>query len=123
MASRQEAESFITGYQEILSGSRLELIPRPDNRRAMEFFGFTRETVTLELLQLTVENYSEGPLPDRDGRPGDVWIFGYELYGNHMYVKLKIGNKVLATGEAVGIAICLSWHLAEKPLRLPFKEG
>jgi len=122
MASREQAEAFITEFQSILdAGTELVFVPRTENMSAMQYFGFNVKTIKQELLQLTVEHYSDGPLPDRDDRPGHVWIFGYELYDNDMYVKLKIGLKPSSSGGVEKNPICLSWHKTDKPLPRPFR--
>lgn len=120
MTSREDAHAFISDFQMLLnSGTRLILIPRRENIDSMQYFGFNERAVTQEILQLTFENYSGGPLRDRD-RPGHVWIFGYELFKEPMYVKLKIGQEMSKEGRRIKKPICISWHIAERPLMLPY---
>jgi hypothetical protein len=56
---------------------------------------------------------SKGPEPDKD-KPGDIWIFGKEIEGKEVYIKLKIA----IVGE-VRIAKCISFHIANFPLSFP----
>ncbi len=69
-----------------------------------------------EILTLSVEDYCSGPEPDSD-KPGVIWIFGKQIEGKHVYIKLKIAE----TGK-VKIAKCLSFHLAKFPMCFPCKE-
>ena|SRR3990167_4217765 len=50
-------------------------------------------------------------------RPGDVWIFGKQIGGKEVYIKLKI-----AQGGQEKIAKCLSFHAAKYPLYFPFQD-
>ena len=65
-------------------------------------------------MTLSVENYCEGPNPDRD-RPGDIWVFGKPVGTEEIYIKLKIAQ----VGKEK-IAKCLSFHTANFPLCYPF---
>ena len=60
-------------------------------------------------------DYCKGPQPDKD-RPGDIWVFGKEIAGSEVYIKLKI-----AQAGTHKIAKCISFHAAEYPLGCPYK--
>ena len=77
--------------------------------------GLTRKTVELEILSLSVVDYSSGPKADRD-RAGEVWIFGKAINEHEIYIKLKIVEI-----EETKIAKCISFHEAEFSLTYPFK--
>jgi hypothetical protein len=68
------------------------------------------------ILNLECKNYVQGPLADDQGLPGEVWIFGCEVNGREIYVKLKI---VEARGEKY--AKCLSFHPSQYSLHYPLK--
>ena len=68
-------------------------------------------------MNLTVDDYCEGPEPDKD-RPGEVWLFGKRISGKEVYIKLKIAQ----VGKEP-IAKCLSFHPAKHPLCFPFGPG
>ena len=48
-------------------------------------------------------------------KPGYYWVFGKQIDGVEVYIKLKIAG--LAGAER---AVCLSFHKAERPLSYPF---
>lgn len=70
----------------------------------------------MKLMTLSVADYCEGPKPDKD-RPGDVWVFGKQIGGKEVYIKLKI-----AQVRQEKIAKCLSFHAAKYPLGFPFRD-
>jgi len=88
---------------------------------ALADLGLTKNNLKEKILALSVEDYCGGPEPDRD-RAGDVWIFGKQIFGREIYIKLKI-----AWVGKEKIAKCLSFHPASYPLCFPYrgeeKEG
>lgn len=115
--TKQEIISFLTEFQTIASVTGVILIPRTKTIQCLFTLRMTREEALDEILNLTYQEYSSGPEADSDPTyGGDVWIFGKQIGGNLVYIKLKIdvvaGNKV---------AKCLSFHCAEYPLHFPFR--
>lgn len=58
-------------------------------------------------------NYVEGPVPDTLYKGPSLWVFGREIKGREIYIKVTIGPP---NAEA----ICISFHHAEFPLKHPF---
>lgn len=67
------------------------------------------------LEELTVPDYSRGPLPDRLHQGPDMWVFGKTIKGHEVYIKITLG----APGASV---ICISFHFAEHPMNYPLKN-
>jgi hypothetical protein len=67
------------------------------------------------LLNLKVEDFAEGPLEDTLYKGSDLWVFGKEIKKNEIYIKISIGY-----GES-GV-LCISFHIAERPMSYPFKR-
>jgi len=67
------------------------------------------------LKDLKPEDYCSGPNPDRDvpDRP-DYYEFGIIVNGQEVYIKLSLG----LTNKPVD---CISFHLAEWPMKYPLK--
>jgi len=78
--------------------------------------GITAKIRKEEILSLSVENYHQGPEPDRD-KPGEIWIFGKKVNDKEVYIKLKI-----AQVDGVKIAKCLSFHPNEFSMSYPYSE-
>ncbi|HZV69294.1 MAG TPA: hypothetical protein VFG10_07115 [Saprospiraceae bacterium] len=68
------------------------------------------------LKDLTSDNYYSGPNPDRDvpGKP-DYYEFGLVINNKNVYIKLSPG----LSGKMVD---CISFHVAEWPLKFPLKS-
>lgn len=60
-------------------------------------------------------DYSEGPLKENFyGGKQEMWVFGKEVKKKEVYIKItlgKIGND----------AVCISFHIAEHPMKYPFR--
>ncbi len=98
----------------------------------MEVFGIVfmdsrlKNTQTLATLELTpaqrkkiiadlkLEDYTEGPIEDKQFIGGDLWVFGKMIKQQEVYIKIAIGGSNKQT-------ICISFHLSEYPMTLPFK--
>ncbi len=76
----------------------------------------TEEDIRNEVLSLSVIDYCSGPLKDPTIR-GDVWIFGKNIRGKEVYIKLKLWGD--QHGQEVRV---LSFHTAEAPLSYYFKH-
>jgi len=108
---------FLKEFKKIaVTGRGLDIIPRRHTMEALAELGMTKKNLKEEILNLSVEDYCEGPEPDKD-RGGDVWVFGKQIGGREIYIKLKI-----AQVGAEKIAKCLSFHPASYPLCFPYRE-
>ena len=66
------------------------------------------------LESLEINDYSEGPLAEAIyGGKAEMWVFGRIVKGREVYIKITLGF-------AGGAVICISFHIAEYPMRYPF---
>ena len=65
------------------------------------------------LEQLTVVDYYKGPTQDYNNGPS-LWEFGKKIKQRDVYIKITLG----AYSRPV---ICISFHIAERPIKYPFK--
>ena len=65
------------------------------------------------IINLEVEDYSEGPVIDTLYRYGEMWVLGKDVKGQEVYIKITLGK-----GSS---ALCISFHIAERPMNYPFK--
>ncbi|MBR3387842.1 MAG: type II toxin-antitoxin system MqsR family toxin [Bacteroidales bacterium] len=63
---------------------------------------------------LEVSDYVEGPVIDELNKNGEMWVFGKDVKGRDVYIKITLGYEN-------GQTICISFHIAEHPLKYPFK--
>ncbi len=67
------------------------------------------------IMQLTQRNYSSGPTEDRSYPNHNIWIFGYNLDGEEIYIKLS-------DNFDCNFAKCISFHKAGSPVSYPYKN-
>ncbi|KAF0250293.1 MAG: hypothetical protein FD167_315 [bacterium] len=114
MATVIQVTKFLVEFKKSIDNTGLELIPRRVNLDTIARLGLTVKQVRDLIQGLKYSNYSSGPELDHDGSNGEIWVFGYNLTGEMLYIKLKLsGNR----------AKCLSFHKAELNLSLPYKIG
>jgi hypothetical protein len=92
------------------------LVKRKENVECLTELGFTYSNVRDAILGLSVIDYCEGPLHDRD-MPGDLWIFGKVMEAREVYIKLK-----LARFGPLKIVRIVSFHPARESLCYPYKS-
>jgi hypothetical protein len=62
---------------------------------------------------IEAKNYSEGPLVEKLYDGSDMWVFGKEVKGKDVYIKISMGFKDSPV-------ICISFHIAERKMNFPF---
>jgi len=67
------------------------------------------------LIHLITEDYSQGPLDEKMHGILPMWVFGKEVKGKEVYIKISMGLENTS-------AVCISFHIAEYPLKYPFKN-
>lgn len=65
---------------------------------------------------LNAEDYVEGPVVDSLNRLGEMWVFGKDVKGREIYIKIMIS-------DFGGQTICISFHLAEMRMKYPLKQA
>lgn len=114
--NKDEVRTFLRKFKSLLAAKNFHLVERDKTDQTLIKLGLTRKNMRDELLGLTVLDYCSGPDPDLN-KPGNVWVFGKLIEDQEIYVKLKVVEI-----EAFDEALCLSFHIAEKPLKYPHKE-
>lgn len=87
---------------------------RGKNKETLSLLDITplqREVVVKSLLP---EDYVEGPVVDVLNKQSEMWVFGKDVKGHEVYIKITMGYEN-------GQTICISFHLAEHPLVYPFR--
>jgi len=113
---KAQIAEFLKEFKKIAtSGRGLDIIPRRENIAALAELGLTKKNQKDEIMGLTVSDYCQGPERDKD-RPGEIWVFGKQISGKEVYIKLKI-----AQAGKEKIAKCISFHPSIFPLCFPFR--
>lgn len=87
---------------------------REKNQKTLEELEIVPSYRRVVIESLTVEDYVDGPVVDTLNKLGDMWVFGKDVKGREVYIKIMISAHC-------GQTICISFHLAEHPLKYPFK--
>jgi hypothetical protein len=110
-------KTFLKEFKKIASGRRgIYLIPREESQKTLADLGLTKKNFKEVIMTLSVMDYCEGPKID-ESRPGNIWIFGKQIGGKEIYIKLKV-----AQVSRKKIAICISFHPAAFTLCFPFQQ-
>lgn len=87
---------------------------RPKNRKALVQLDLTQLQREVIVKSLLPQDYVEGPVIDVLNQKGEMWVFGKDVKGQEVYIKITLGYEN-------GQTICISFHIAEHPLTYPFK--
>lgn len=110
-----QVEAFLDSFKIKLNFWGLILrSDRRKNTQTLADLGLRFEGVKAILADLQVDEYSEGPLPDRMFGGSEMWVFGRIINREEVYIKITLGN----FNDKV---ICISFHFAERPMRYPLR--
>lgn len=87
---------------------------REKNKETMRLLALTPFQREVIVKTLQAEDYVEGPVIDVLNKEGEMWVFGKDVKGREVYIKITLGNEN-------GQTICISFHIAEYSLEYPFK--
>ena len=79
--------------------------------RLLEISPLQREVI---VKTLQAQDYVEGPIIDVLNKEREMWVFGKDVKEREVYIKITLGYEN-------GQTICISFHIAEKPLVYPYK--
>ena len=91
------------------------LVKRSENVQCMADLGLNYQSLEELLLSLSVADYCEGPLRDRDV-PGELWVFGKAIEGQEVYIKLRLAGSQSSRRVRV-----ISFHGARESLYYPYR--
>lgn len=113
-ALRKYVRQFLKEFKSLVYQNGLIVKDRQINMQYLLELGLTAKQREEIVLSLSVLDYCSGPIKD-EYRPGNYWVFGKQIDGVEVYIKLKI-----AGSAAREYALCLSFHKSEHPLNYPF---
>lgn len=117
MATQAEAGQFL---QEFHQKRRVFDIlfrdERGKNQQALADLEITPAMRRKIIENLEVQDFSHGPLDDTLYGIASMWVFGKTVKTEEVYIKISMGQP----GSQV---ICISFHVAEKPMNYPFKPS
>ena len=115
MATKNEVLQFLIQFKNLAQdSSKFTFVPRKKNLDSIAEMGMLPRQVRLEILQLTYRDYVQGPDSDSEYPGSNVWVFGKSIGNEPVYIKLSDRFEK-------GVAICISFHRADQPLRYPLR--
>lgn len=116
MATKQEVEQFLNQFKVKLDiWGVFFMDEREKNKQTMIQMNFRQLDRLKVVRSIDVEDYSEGPICDQLNGFGEMWVFGKDVNEREVYVKICLGKPGTKT-------ICISFHIAEFPMKYPFKN-
>lgn len=113
--TKDDVQSFLEQFHAKLNV--FGIIYRDDrgkNQRALEELEIVPSYRKVVIESLTVEDYVEGPVIDQLNKLGEMWVFGKDVKEREVYIKIMLSEHCKQT-------ICISFHIAEQPLKYQFK--
>ncbi|TAG29762.1 MAG: toxin [Sphingobacteriia bacterium] len=116
MANPDEIKAFLNDFH--IKMDIWGIVVRDDrgkNSQTLLDLEITKDQRNKVLKALAVEEYSEGPLPEKLYGGADMWVFGKTVKAKEIYIKITMGT--ISTK-----VICISFHVAEHPMNYPQKQ-
>lgn len=116
MITKEEVQGFLNQFHSKMKV--FGIIYRDDrgkNQKTLEELEIVPLYRKMVIENLVVEDYVQGPVVDELNKFGEMWVFGKDVKNREVYIKIMLGGHNCQT-------ICISFHLAEYPLKYPFKE-
>ncbi len=117
--TRLDVSRFVTKCK-IAASSNFIFEWTEKNKQTLISLGYTERNVLDEILELSEEDFVEGPLIDLDGYKGEFWVFGRIIQNREIYIKLKVKD-LNAEGDKQLTTLCISFHFSEKSLTYLYK--
>lgn len=114
MATKEEVQRFLNQMKEkIKVFGIMYRDDRGKNAQSLVDLEITPKYRDTVIINLEVQDYSEGPIIDTLNHYGEMWVFGKDVKGQEVYIKITLGK-----GSST---LCISFHIAEYPMNYPFK--
>ena len=115
MMTKEDVQKFLAQFHEKMKVfGILYRDDRGKNQSTIEELELVPSFRNVVIENLVAEDYVQGPVVDELNKLGEMWVFGKDIKGREVYIKIMLGGVGCQT-------ICISFHLAEYPLVYPFK--
>lgn len=116
-ATRNDVERFLREFKEKAGFWGIVYVDsKPDNLSTLAALEITGKQRDEYVLALEVEDYYQGPDKNDFSGQNDVWMFGKDIKGKEVYIKIYIGKTNLPN-------VCISFHIAKNKITYPLKEN
>ena len=114
MRKIEEIEEFLRQFKVKMTIWDVLFYSREKNIQALADLEITALFRLKVIEGIESQDYSEGPLADKMIDGAEMWVFGKTIKGKEVYIKTTLGKE----NHPV---VCISFHLAEYPMRYPLK--
>ena len=115
MVTKREVQAFLDEFHTKMQVfGILYRDDRGKNQKTLEELEIVPAHRKVIIENLAVEDYVQGPVVDKLNKLGEMWVFGKDVKGREIYIKIMLGRTNCQT-------ICISFHISEKPLQYAFK--
>lgn len=114
MSKEREVKSFLSTFKSNLDIFGILYLDRSKNAQALldlDIIAAERDRI---IKDIKPEDYCEGPKEEKIFNQVEYWVFGKKVKSHEVYIKISLGNY----GSKV---ICISFHIAEHPMKYPLK--
>lgn len=130
-SDKKEVRNFLTELQKVLEDSDFDIDSnfiliqsrKSDNKEQFSTpytlidLDYDIEDVVEQLKELTLGEYCETLFDKNDNHPPLLYVFGKQINGQLVYVKLKIKERKKK------YVLCVSFHYAEHNMTFPYKNS
>ena len=116
MATKEQVEAFLKRLKEKIKV--FDIVFRDDRGKNLQTLATLEINTTVRkqvIMNIEPEDYVEGPIVDTLNKVGEMWVFGKDVKGHEVYIKITLGLPNSST-------ICISFHIAEHKMNYPFKN-
>lgn len=116
MATKEQVEVFLKSLKEKIKV--FDIVFRDDREPNIQTLALLEISPSYRkdvILDLKTKDYSEGPIVDTLYKMGEMWVFGKDVKGHEVYIKITLGLPGSST-------ICISFHLAKHKMIYPYKN-
>lgn len=116
MTTREGVEKFLSQFKIKLEVFDIFFLDgREKNSQALLDLNISRFERLEVVKSIQTEDYSDGPIVDDLNNFKEMWVFGKDVNGCEVYIKVAMGDPNNRT-------ICISFHKAEHKMAYPFKQ-
>jgi hypothetical protein len=115
MSLREDVRVFLSDFKQKAKVYDIEYYPRQINTDTLLNLAISAQLREDFIMNLTVEDYFQGPTKDQNPKRPDYYEFGITVKGQEIYIKLSLGR----FGKSPH---CMSFHLAQQPMNYPLKN-
>ncbi|MDP2322834.1 MAG: hypothetical protein Q8N51_02265 [Gammaproteobacteria bacterium] len=121
MPTRDQVSEFLRQFKTAMNfaPTGLKLLNPEKNTQALLDLGLLPAQRRDIILSLNPDNYCSGPSPDDADPTKDVWIFGYQMDGEEIYIKLRLSPG--KAKDSFSTPVVWSFHSAAFPMKYPLK--